>query len=152
MTIAANADILGALTAKLRATTEVTALCSTRISGELQASWFTGPDAPAAIRLRRTGGAVDLDHWMIGLHTSRVDCICYGASARAAQQVMATVLATLCPDLSQRGAFIQTLADGSKVHVSSVFPEVDVFVDREPDTGYRFAWCPLVVRWNAIAT
>lgn len=151
MPVAANADILGALTAYLRTITEVTALASTRIGGEIQDDWFPGPDARGAVRMRRTGGPIDVGEWMVGIHTSRVDCICYGASARLAQVLMATVLATLCPDQSGRGAFVQTLADTSKVHVFSVYPEVDVIVDRDPDMGYRFAWCPLIVKWSAIA-
>jgi hypothetical protein len=152
MTIAPNADIIGALTAKLRATTEVTALASTRIAGEVGSDWFTpGGDARGAVRLRRTGGNVDPELWGVGIHVSRVDCNCYGSSGRTANLLLATVLAVLCPDMSNRAAFTQTLADGSKVRVYDVMPEVDVIVYREIDTGYRFAWVPLSVRWSAIA-
>lgn len=152
MTVSPNADILGALTAKLRATTEVAALAGTRVAGEIGDDWFTpGGDARYAVRLRRTGGPINPDEWGVGIHTSRIDCVCYGSSGRAAGVLLATVLACLCPDTSRQIGFTQTLADTTTVRVSSVIPEVDVVVDREQDTGYRFAWVPLLVKWSAIA-
>lgn len=151
MVIVANADILGAITARLRTFSEVTALTSTRIAGEIGPDWFSGKQARYAIRLRRTGGVPDPEEWRVGIHTSRIDCNCYGSSERAANLLLSTVLACLCPDMSRPMAFTQQLGSAF-VHVASVMPEVDVVADRETDTGYRYAWVPLSIRWQSIAS
>ncbi len=151
MTITAQADILAAVTARLRTFSEITALTSTRIGGELGSDWFTGANAQHAIWLRRTGGPVDIEDWLIGIQRSRLDCWCYGSSAKAANDIMSLVLAALAPEQAGgAGSFIQTLTGGARVRVYNVIPETGVISNREPDTGYRYAWCPLMVTWGVI--
>lgn len=154
MTLTAEADILAAITARLRTFTEITNLTSTRIGGEIGEAWFSGPAATYAVRLRRTGGPVDLDQRTAGIARARLDCWCYGSSAKTANDLLSLVLAALCPvqgAASGNGSFIQTLTGGSKVRVYAIAPEVEPISDREPDTGYRFAWCPLVATWGVLA-
>ncbi len=154
MTITAQADILGAITARLRTFNEVTTLASTRIGGEIGSDWFPGPGAQYAVRLRRTGGIVDVNEQLIGVQRSRIDCVCYGSSGRTATVLMSTVLSALCPDASARGSFIQSVTVATNttqnVRVYDVQPEVGIVQDREPDTNFYYAWCPLIATWSAI--
>lgn len=152
MTITAQADILGAITAKLRTITEITNLTSTRISGELQDGWFTGPDARAAIWLRRTGGPIDINDWLVGIHRARLDCWCYGSSAKGANDLMSLVLSALAPEQSGgAGSFRQTVGSAI-VRVYNIIPEVEPVSDRDPEEGWRYSWCPLMVSWDSVAS
>lgn len=155
MPVTAQADILGAVTARLRTFTEVTALTNTRIGGEIGSDWFPGPGAQYAVRMRRTGGPTDVDLNRAGIHYARIDCMCYGSSGRTATKLLSTVLAALCPDQSGgRSSFTQAVTvepnTTQNVRVYSIEPEVEPVQDREPDTNFYYAWAPLIAAWSVI--
>lgn len=141
MAVVARPDLLGALIARLRATTEITALTSTRISGELQDAW-TMPTH--AVTLRRSGGPPG--DYLGGIWYSRIDVTAYGSTRREATRLLDIVLPALCPlQGPPGGSFIQ-----SAVRVYDIAPEAEMIADTEPDTGWPFAWMPLVVSWCGV--
>lgn len=153
MTITAQVDVLAAVSARLKTFTEITGLTTSgRIAGEIGADWFTvGDQADYAILLRRTGGPSDADLSSVGIRRSRLDVTCYGASTKKAMDLMSYVLAALCPVQGVgQGSFTQAVGS-TNVRVYSVAQEVDVITDRDPEKGWRFAWCPMIVQWHVIS-
>ena len=153
MAVTAQANILNAIVLRLRTFTEITALTSVdRIAGQIGEDWFPGPSARQAIRLKRSGAPVDQNLWLVGLQEQRLDCWCYGANGKECIDLMNIVLAALCPTMAAGpGSFKQTLTGGSKVIVTNIIPETGVIEGTEPDTGYHYCWCPLMVQFQAVA-
>lgn len=156
MVVVARPDLLGALIARLRAITELTALVATsagatdgrttpRISGQRQDWWRMDPPpvGPAhSILLQRTGGPPG--DYLGGLWFSRIDMTTYGPNNREATRLMDILLPTLCPAQGgTSGSFIQ-----SGVRVYDIAPEAEMLVTSDPERAWPFAWLPVVVTWN----
>lgn len=150
MTLLPEPDILGAITARLRSFSEINTATSGRIAGELGKDWFTGGEARAAIRVRRTGGPVIPERRMIGQAFARLDVWCYGSSARAAGDLMGYALAALCPLQGTAGSFTQAVTNSGSVRVYDIFPNAEPISDREPDTGYRYSWVPIIADYSLV--
>lgn len=97
MTVLALPDLKGAVIAHLRASSEIAALTSTRISARLQDSWPL-PDYAILVQGPR-GGLGDLD---AGLYAERLDLRCFGPDNRTANLLWRTVNAYLLPPLRDR--------------------------------------------------
>jgi hypothetical protein len=153
MTVVARPDVLGAIVARLRSFSEITALVATaagatdsrttpRVSGEKQ-NWWKMPTH--AIWLNRTGGPIVGSDYLLGWWTQRLDVTCYGSSKYEATRLMELVLPALCPMQGERdGSFVQ-----AGVRISDVFPESDIISDIEDDTKWHFSWLPVLVRFCA---
>lgn len=149
--ITAEADVLGAVAARLRTFTEITALTTAdRIAGKLAKDWFgTADTADYAVRLRKTGGPVDADRRTTGQKVQRLDIWAYGSNPKNASKLMAYVLAALCPLQVNAGGFRQS-ADSATIQVNWIQPEAEVIDDTEPDTGWCYCWCPVLVHHSVI--
>lgn len=131
MPVVAEPDFIGAVIARLRSISEVTALTSTRISGQTQVDWF--PDktvARHAIVVRRAGGTdePDIDHFL-----PRVDVRCYGATEYEAGRLARIVKPALCPTRhsGNRTGFTQ-----GDCRVLDVAYEAGPISLPEPETGW----------------
>ena len=154
MAVTAQANILNAIVLRLRTFTEITTLTSVdRIGAKIGEDWFPGPTAQPAIWLRRSGAPVDPDAWLVGVQNQRLDLWCYGASGLAAAGLMNLALAALCPAQGtvNRGSFKQALTGGTSVIVYNIVPETGVIDGTDPETGYAYSWCPLMVQFQAVA-
>jgi hypothetical protein len=153
MAVVARPDVLGSIVAYLRSFPEITALVATaagatdsrttpRVSGEKQDWW----DMPThAVWLNRTGGPIVGSDYLLGWWNQRIDVTCYGSSKREATRLMELVLPALCPMQGERaGSFVW-----SGVRVSDIVPESDIISEIEDDTGWPFAWLPVIVRFCA---
>jgi hypothetical protein len=155
MAVVAHPDLIGALNSRIRSFSEVTDLVATaagatdsrttpRVSSVLQ-DWWKLPTH--AVRLKRVGGPPG--KIQIGKKTSRVDVLCFGSTEYEAGRLLGIVSAAIAPDQSRQVSFIQTV-NGVRCRVYSIDPEGDVIVDTDPDTGWPFAWQPMLVTWSAV--
>lgn len=130
MPVTSTPDFIGAVIARLRSITEVTALASTRISGELGADW--DPMPRHAVVVRRAGGTdeQELDHAF-----PRLDVRCYGATEYEAGRLARIVKPALCPTRAggNRTGFTQ-----GGCRVLDVAHEAGPISIREPETTWWF--------------
>lgn len=140
MAVIARPDITGALIARIRSITEITALASTRISAELQDAW--DPMPRHAVRIRQTGGPPpDIN---VNILRSRFDVWCYGSTGREASRLLDIVIPALCPDQSQRSGFAQ-----GSVKVYDVQPEAGPISGRTEE-NWPYCWQPVIVTFSGV--
>ena len=140
MPVIVRPDIVGAVIARLRSFSEITALTGTRISAELQDAW---PMPTHAVRIRQTGGPPP--DVQVNLQRTRFDVTCYGSNGLEAARLMNVVGPALAPDQMTRSSFIQ-----GAVRVYDVVPEAGVISDVDRDNGWHFCWQPFMVRWSGV--
>lgn len=142
MAVIARPDLIGALIARLRAVTEVTALTSTRISAALQDAW----NMPThAVLLRAVGGPPG--DRQANILVTRLDVFCYGSTPLEAMRLWRLVDPALSPDQSVVSSFTQTVG-GVRCRVYDIVPERLASSDVEPDTGWPRVSATYLVRWS----
>jgi hypothetical protein len=138
MPVLALPDIKGAVIAHLRASSEIAALASTRVSGRVQAAW-TLPGYAVLVDGPK-GGPGELG---AGLYGMRFDLRCYGPDDRTAMMLWRTVNAyLLVPDGSRAVSFYQAQTRIHAVHaeggpIGFVDPDTDW---PSTDSGYVFTF------------
>jgi hypothetical protein len=134
-------DLLGAIIAYARGQGAITALTSTRISGERQKAW-TLPGYAIVVNGPR-GGPVLADP---PLRRTRVDLECYGPDSRTSKVLAETIVSVFAPDTGPSAAF--TLANAS---VGRVELETEPIWLPDPDTGWPRTVVPLIFTWTRVA-
>ena len=129
MPVVALPDILGAIVARLRAVTEITALTSTRISPVRQESWNPMPRHAIWVDGPKGMGPFGSDN--LPLETVRVDLNCFGSTDYEAGRLWRTMHSAICP---YQGAATQFVAAG--VRVSNVQRESGPIRFTDSDTGW----------------
>jgi hypothetical protein len=145
MTIVAAPDILGAVNARLRSFSEITALVGTsprpRVSAVLQKDWVM---PTFAILLRPVGGPAP-DYW-VQIQQTRIDVRCYGPKPHEAMKLWRTVHACLCqPAVSGRVSF--RLAHCIVYNVTQEAGPISII---EPETKWPFTTAPYVFMWSEV--
>lgn len=160
MVVLARADLLYAVTDRLRSFSELTALVSSsagwngtgsgpRIGGERR----TGPNGWAmptqAIVVRRAGGPVRIEDVALGYKTSRLDIVCYGQTAKLAADVWRMLDAVLVPAQGGVGGQVASFTlHGARV--DSVIPETDATSLVDPELRWPFVLAPYVFSWWSV--
>jgi hypothetical protein len=145
MVVAARPDLLGAIIARLRASSDITALTGMRISAALGTAWAMpthaivlaiagGPPLPGATPRKRT----------------RIDVRCYGSTPFEAMRLWRQFDAVWCPGQEHVVQFRQTIA-GQVCGVGSVDPEGGPTALIEPDTEWPFVLSSYLVSWMGVA-
>ena len=146
MVVVARPDVLAAVLAQLRASAELTALTSTRITARLQPSWSGMPTY--AVLVRPAGGPPG--NRQVNLMVSRIDTFCYGATEAQAASLWRLLDAVLCPGQEREVGFIRTV-DGVRCRVASVDPESMPTSGIEDGTRWPRTTCSYLVRWLGVA-
>lgn len=134
-------SVMDAVIAKLLATSAVTALTSTRISGRRQDAWDL--TSQAAIVVEGPRGGPGADNPVVGLTTERLDLVCYGSTGKNAKDLAQTVLDALVPLPGTRGSFKQ-----AHVRVTNVRAEGGRIALTDPDTGWFSCTVPVQVSYR----
>lgn len=146
MVVTARPDLAGAINARLRTSTAIAALTSTRISTSRQTAW--GLPSYAVLIETGRGGGEDVP----GLKWERVDLLCYGPDARAAHLLWRTVDFFICPSIgSGRASGFTITASGEPVIVMKVDMEGGPLRLTEPDEGWPYTWASYRFTYNAEA-
>jgi hypothetical protein len=140
--VAARPDELAAVLVHLRASSDITALASTRITSRLQPSWSGMPTY--AVIVRRAGGPPGKRQ--INVMRTRLDVSCYGATEAMSVALWRQLDAVLCPGQERRVSFTE-----SSCRVYSVDPEGMPNSDLEPGTDWPRTIASYVVSWSGIA-
>lgn len=114
-----------------------------RISQKLQGGEDGWKMPTRAIVLRRAGGPIIGDDYTMGLWSTRIDTLSYGATGLEAEEVWAMLDAVLVPQTGQRNAAWSM----NGVRVSDVVPETDAAMLTDPDTRWEYMFAPYIVRW-----
>lgn len=149
MVVAPRPDIIGAIIAQLRASTDLAALVSTRISGQWQDAWVdpaTGKPR-SSVLIRAAGGPAGKRQ--INLMRSRVDVSFYGSTGFAAMQIWAMLDAVFCPGQERTVGFRRSV-NGVLCSVGSVDPDGMPLSDVEEDTGWPRVVCSYIVTWMGV--
>lgn len=141
MPVIATPDVVGAVIARLRAATPVTALTGTRISGALQDAWPL--PAYAVVVSGGRGGAGEIGP---ATYEERLDLECYGPDARTAAVLAATARAYLLDELRVRGVAWSAGA----TRVSTVRVGGGPIFRRDPDTGWPSYVLSVLVRFSGV--
>lgn len=130
MPVVSEPDFIGAVIGRLRSISEITALTSTRISGQLGGDW--DPMPRHAVLVRRAGGTddPDVDHFL-----PRVDIRCYGSNEYEAGRLARIVKPALCPT---RASLRPTAFTQGNCRVLDVAYEAGPFGSQEPETKWWF--------------
>lgn len=130
MVVTTLPDVFGALLLKLRASSAVAALASTRIADEVKPAWgFTEKTAGAGVVVKGPlGGPGELEQ---PLYRERFDVDCYGATRLDALKLARTVRATFIPP--DAGAVGFTYGDCAVLEMA----EETVVRLQEPDTRWH---------------
>jgi hypothetical protein len=142
MVVAARPDELAAVLAHLRASTDIAALASTRITSRLQPSWSGMPTY--AVIVRRAGGPPGKRQ--INVMRTRMDVFCYGATEALSVALWRQVDAVFCPGQERLVSFT---ASGCRVY--SVDPEAMPASDLEPGTEWPRTTCSYIVSWCGVS-
>lgn len=142
MVVAARPDELAAVLDQLRASTDITALTSTRITARLQPSW-TGMPTYALI-VRRAGGPPGKRQ--INIMKTRLDVFAYGATEALSVALWRQVDAVFCPGQERQVSFIR---GGCRVY--SVDPESAPSSGLEPGTEWPRTTASYVISWCGVA-
>jgi hypothetical protein len=145
MPIVPEPDFIGAVVGRLRSISDVTALTSTRISGQLQDDWFPGQTtAQHAVLVRRASGTdePELDHFH-----PRLDIRCYGANEYEAGRLARIVKPALCPT---RASGNPTSFTQGGCRVIDVAYEAGPFGSQEPETKWWFVQASYRFRVSAV--
>lgn len=142
MVVAARPDVIAAVLDQLRASADITALTSTRITSRLQPSW-TGMPTYAVI-VRPAGGPPG--NPQINLMVSRIDVHCYGATEAQAAALWRQLDAVFCPGQERQVSFSR-----SGCRVGSVDRESMPISGLEPDTEWPRTTCSYLVTWMGVA-
>lgn len=141
MPVTALPDLVGAVVAHLRASADITALTSTRISARRQDSWSL--PGYAIVVHGPTGGRGELGS---GLYGERLDIWCYGPDDRTAKLLDRTVRAYLVPpDRSRSVSFRQA---STRVH--SVALEAGPIFLVDPATKWPYVVTPVQFVYSSV--
>lgn len=148
MAVSALPDVFGAILSKLRATTAITALTSTRIGDEVKGDrpgnpgWgFTQGSARAAIVVQGpVGGPGELE---MPLYRERYDVRCYGPNRLESLRLARTVRAALIPPDGGRVGFSY-----GDCYVYEVAEEAGPIRLLEPDTEWHAVVIPYLITYS----
>ncbi len=146
MVVTARPDLAGAINSRLRSSSTIAALASTRISTARQASWNL-PAYAVLIESGQGGGEEGP-----GLLWERIDLRCYGPDARSAHLLWRTVDYFFCPTegAGRRSSFTVT-ASGATARILKVAHEGGPLRLTEPDETWPYTWASYRVTYNAEA-
>ena len=154
MPVVARADLLYAVIGHLLTFPELTSLIDSaagwqpgkgsgaRIAPTFQDGWRM---PTKSVWLKKSGGPAG--DYEAGLHTTRLDARCYGATGFEADQVWAMLDAILVPATGER--FVSFTRGGCRV--VDIRPEAGESSDRERDTRYPYVFRPYLVDWWGVA-
>ena len=134
-------DVVGAMTARLRASSAVAALAGTRISGVLQDAWEMPTYAVVV-----SGGRGGRGEVAPATYRDRLDLECYGPDLRTAARLAATVRAALLDELRATGVGFTAAA----TNVKSVATEGGPIARVDPDTGWPSYVLPVLVTYGGV--
>lgn len=145
MVVAARPDIIAAVLAQLRASTEITALTSTRITSRLQPSWANMPTY--GVIVRPAGGPPGKEQ--LNLMVTRIDVFCYGETEAKAAELWRQLDAVLCPGQERLSRFTQTIG-GVKCRVGNVSRESMPISGVEPQTKWPRTTASYLLTWMGV--
>lgn len=146
MAVAARPDVIGAVVKQLRASSDITALTSTRITARLQPTWAAMPTY--AILVRPAGGPPGKPQ--INLMVTRIDVFCYGETEAKAAKLWRQFDAVFCPGQERVVQFAQTV-DGAVCKVGSVDRESMPVSGIEPETNWPRTTASYLVTWMGVS-
>lgn len=142
MVVAALPDLVGAVVAHLRASAEITALTSTRISAKRQDAWAL-PLYAVVVNGPR-GGPGEIGS---GLYSERIDLWSYGPDDRTAKLLDRTMRAYLVPPGRTRAvSFTQASTQVRTV----AFETAPIFLV-DPVTGWPYVVSPALFTYSGVA-
>lgn len=145
MVVAARPDLLGACIAHLRASSDITALTSTRISAALGTAWAM----PTHAIVLNIAGGLPLPGATPRKRT-RIDARCYGSTPFEAMRLWRQFDAVWCPGQERVVQFRRTVG-GQVCGVGSVDPEGGPTALIEPGTEWPFVLSSYLVSWMGVA-
>jgi hypothetical protein len=160
MVVVARADLLYAVTDRLRSFSELTTMVSSaagwngtgsgpRIGGERRSGANGWAMPTSAIVVRRAGGPVRLEDVGLGHKTSRLDIVCYGQTAKLAADVWRMLDAVLVPASGGVGGqHVSFTLHGARI--DDVVPETDAMSLIDPELRWPFVLSPYVFSWWSV--
>jgi hypothetical protein len=143
MAVATLPDVIGALIARYRSFSAITALTSTRISAAVQQSW--NPMPRHAILVSGPVGAPGrtLSEHLAGIQNTRVDLYFYGSTSFEAMRLWRVAAPYICPRQDTLTQFVQ-----SGCRFTNVFQEGGPSRADEDDTGWPRVLATYVYKWS----
>lgn len=144
MPVTSLPDLAGAINARLRTSTAIAALASTRISTTRQPAWALPAYAVLIETGRGDGGGLEEP----GLLTERVDLFCYGPGVMTAHLLWRTLHYFFCPPIGgSRASGFQVTASGETVSVTKVRKEGGPLRLVEDGTEWPYTWASYIVTY-----
>lgn len=132
-------DIVGAFVARGRAIAAITALTSTRISGQRQDTW-TLPQYAIVVNGPRGGPVVESP-----LRKTRLDLECYGPDERTSKLLAETVVQAFVPDDGTSAVFT-----AAHTAVGEIAKEAEPIWLPDPATGWPRTIVPLIATYSGV--